>query len=350
VKPALITALLCGALTLASCLGGGAGSRGIRGQNGGQNAATAGASGPGAGAGAVDLALAAIVAPHEALLTAERWVQLPNASGGIDSFFERLDADGQGGMRLQLKAGVGPGGRSFQPTPEQIVIHESRQRFLLRYRDFRIRDLALLKANYDCEEVPGVHTAAGRDARNFRLVSKFGFGRAELEVDRATNVLLGWSWFNAAGTRIERLETMSVDFAPDHTGVQWSSASVNEEVYEPSLHEARLGFSPLRFGYAPQGFTLVREGFFDAPAAGLGFPALYLAVLSDGMNVVLVAQQQGERKPGTPPIKPRMGYTLSHSFLGGVRVLEGEPYGRRAFVVGSMSKNEMIAILSSLRP
>ncbi len=291
--------------------------------------------------------------PEEFRADENRLVELRSGGGPLQGYQERFLSDGQGNFRLDLK-GFRPGqGQSMvSPTSLQTDTWERRQRFLVHYRDLHLGPQRAAMRNYDFFHVPGAFPVAGRAGEKFEARSRRGLGRVEFVVDQQTRMLLQWAFYSPSGELLGRLTVQTIQKNPDLTGVLWSARAVDEAPYRGSIDNPLLGFSPLKVRYVPDGFALKRRRvLLSSPITD----NLLLDVFSDGLRTLFVAQQKGDPallsetyRLGLDGGKPARSLFARESLVGAVRVFEGDVFGLNVFVVGPVSRDELMTVFGSL--
>ncbi len=285
-------------------------------------------------------------APESMLLDQERLFRVRNPEGTLDTFRELLSADGSGEFRLELTGVQHAGSNSMlAPSLDWQALYDRRQRYLVRYRDLHRGEEDRLRRNYVWETVAGSTSLAGRSCTQYLATSRYGYGSVELYVDDQLGLLLGWAVRDEAGLLLSSVETTSLDLAPDHAGTVWSTPAAPEQPYRGPIDNATLGFGPLELRYAPAGYFSVEEKIvLTEQVYGTQIPNLHLEVMSDGLNVILAAQQGDTGLVSGNLINKIL---MQVTDLGGVWVVEGPIHSNRVYVVGSAPLEELEGVWTS---
>ena len=327
------------ALGLGACFGSGSATP-ERGSD--ADAMTLGSSGSASGALAGELHLPAFLSPEQMLLRVDRHYKVRTPSGGVDTFLESLAADGLGSFRLDL-IGYQPAGAAamLPPDLDWLATYERRQRFLVRFRELHRGEEERMRRNYLWETLPNTTTVAGRSCLTYRATSRYGYGSIELVVDEQLDLLLGWTVYDESGSLMSSVETVSLDLSPVLSQVTWSVPAAPEQPFRGPVDLPTLGFLPLQVHYAPAGyFSLEEKMLLTEQVFGTEIPNLHVEVLSDGLQVILVAQQ-GENGTGSGVLLDRILMQIAD--LGGVRVVEGPVGGHKVYVAGTAPMKELRA-------
>jgi hypothetical protein len=287
------------------------------------------------GAGAPSRAeLPAVLPPEDFLLTQQRLFRVRDAEGRYEVFQEALHADGAGSFQLEVLGHQAPGSQGMnQPSVEWQAAYEFRQRYLVHYRDLHRGDESRVRRNFVWEVLPGSELVAGRAATRHRATNRYGYGSVELVVDDELGLLLGWTVFDETGVVLRSLETTALDLDPDHGGVGWSGPAAPEQPYRGAIDAPTLGFVPLSVRYAPAGYFPVEEKMvLTEQVFGTQVPNLHVEVLSDGLHLLLVAQQGDSGSVGGNQIHRSLLQVVD---LGGVRVVQGAVGSHQVYAVGT---------------
>lgn len=278
---------------------------------------------------------------------ATREFRVYDALGQATSYREELRADGTGEMALAILEYL-PAGTSTWMAPDGSLLasYAEQDRYLIKYRDFHLGHDAGLLSNYQWQERNGTVTVAGETCRRIRGTSRHGFGEVEFTYRESDDLLLGWVSFNAAGNPTTELVTTSLDWTPDHTGVAWSTPAVGETPYAGSIDNPLLGFTPQEPDYLPPGYFLVEERLLLAGGIMSGLGNLHVAMYSDGVHRLFIAQQRLISSPELGLLDKAVAVRLAT--IGGIGVAEGDYRGRRLYVVSHLSKDEIQTVFGGL--
>ena len=296
--------------------------------------------------------LPSVVYPEQENLRVERHLGVLNSAGRMTWQHEALHADGAGEFRLDL-LGVAldnPMGFSL-PSDIQFAAFDRRQRYLVSFRDLHFGNSLRVRQNYEWHEEFGVPTVAGVLCDRYSATSRFGFGAVEFVIAADTRLLMGWSLRDTEGQITMTSTTVSLDWAPDHTGIAWSTPAAPNQAYTGSAADiATLGFEPTPARYIPQGFATSEERMVLVETIFPDILNLHLDVLDDGLRTLFFAQQRNITRGGGPGQSTGTGQLAGarYSDLGGIRVVEGLFDGREIFIVAPLPTDELMAMLGSL--
>ena len=267
--------------------------------------------------------------------------------GRAERFHEDMHSDGAGQVALGVLDYASFGVSTWStPTSQLESSYFNRQAYLLKYRDLHLGSEFSLHRNFRWTEAPGVVQMAGEDCKVYHARSVHGLGDFDLVVTVATNLLLGWTSLDALGQPVMQLETLTMDESPTHNGVAWASAAVPEQPYTDVVDEPLLGFTPVDAQYLPPGFYLVEKRLLLANGLTSGFGNIHAAVYTDGIHLLLVAQQKYTNSPAMTILSgPSL---VKHADVGGIRVAEGDIPGKRLYVVSQLPTEELQTIFGSM--
>lgn len=161
----------------------------------------------------------------------------------------------------------------FSVTPEDVVhpvlsqhaelifllTQKSREGFIYRLRDFRIRELSSFLLSYRVEDLNQQLTVAGEVCERLRITPvNQPQTYWELDVDVANGLILATREFLRNGTLVSLVETVDYEANPD-----LSNVTLHQDLpavpFTAATAQQVLGFTPLEPRFLPQGFALVKS-------------------------------------------------------------------------------------------
>lgn len=261
---------------------------------------------------------------------------------------EDLHSAGDGRLQLILRDFADSPGLWRVPSVADRYLHEQRQLFLARYRGIELRNAGLAKRNYVWSELAGGGTVAGRPVDGYLLDSLFDIGDVELWVDQETELLLSWRLFTPSGALAQEWKVTQLDLAPDHQGIAWTQANVPTEAYDGLGAGGLLGFDPLELTSSGPGFEASEEKVLLAGQVFQNQGHLHLMLLNDGVRCVAIAQEE----TGAPNIEKGLqarAFTMRCVESGGVSVVDGKLDTKWVYAVGTLVRDDLLALLSALQ-
>ena len=290
--------------------------------------------------------------PEYSNIYLEREVEVPSNStaGDFNVFHEGLRADGQGSFNLEIIGAKMAGGTVFgAPSADVAITYQDQQRYMVKYRDIHLgRALSL---NFNWTEDPVLQQIAGVDCVHYIFESVHGLGDAEFWIDASNDMLLAYTMFDNAGEVTLKLTTTVINNAPVHAGVEWSSPLVDEQDFETDgSNTIMLDFEVSEPLYLPPGFYKKSVRVLNSFGMFQGMGNLHVALFSDGIHQLFIAQHSetsGVNNGGVSQ-SPNSITLAKFSETGGIRMVEGNPPLKKVYVVGSMSRDEIHTVFSSL--
>ena len=290
--------------------------------------------------------------PEYSNIYLQREVEVPSnsAAGDFHVFREALRADGQGSFNLEIIETMMAGDTVFgAPSVDIAITYQDQQRYMVKYRDIHLgRALSL---NFNWTEDPVLQQIAGVDCVHYIVESVHGLGDAEFWIDASNDMLLAYTMFDNAGEVTLKLTTTVIDNAPVHAGVEWSSPLVDEEDFSPNgSNTITLDFEVSEPLYLPPGFYKKSLRVLNSFGMFQGMGNLHVALFSDGIHQLFVAQHSetsGVNNGGVSQ-SPNSITLAKFSETGGIRMVEGNPPLKKVYVVGSMPRDEIHTVFSSL--
>lgn len=319
------------------------------GAQGGSLALNQGSQGAGANTAAQPqgIELREFVYPESTMMEATWVVQALRPDGTYERYEERFLADGNCSTRLDILGYSPDMVQAFAPPSSDLLLdYQNRMRFLVKYRNVHVRAFHAAWRNFEWIEDPTLVQVAGVDCIRTTAVSRHGHGSVEILSDAQTDLVLGWTKFAPNGSILLKLETTSLDFNPNLTGVSWSSAVVGEQDLT-GFGQGQLAFEPSEPDYLPAGFY--EEEAWLRFSAGLfpGMSDMLVKVYSDGLHLMFVAQHDQAVFHSTMTLVNKLSEVKQYD-LGGIRVAEGTVGKRKYYVASLMSLDEILTVFGSL--
>lgn len=231
------------------------------------------------------------------------------------------------------------------PTFE--LMQRSRAKFLMRYRDFAVRDQALFLRNYTIRDLGRTELVAGRSTSLFQVQRRDGSRSFEIAVDDETGLFLRVRELDDEGRSISALVYESIDLAPDLDAVVFHRSTIEErehplgrpmgEVFEAPVLEPHL----LPQGYALRGASTLVEG------DGRRWAKLSY---SDGVETLFFAQTLSEPDEPQRPRRQSQGDELVVLESTPVVMASGRVGGHELVVAGKVGARELLDLVESALP
>ncbi len=280
----------------------------------------------------------------------ERRVEYYLEPGSMPSlaYREEVLTDGAGNFAVDPLAMVQPIPAGLDPELF-LTVQKGREGFVLRHRDFAVRDEARFVTNYDVTVLDPDAVVLGRpcvelDVRRSQVAER----SYRVWIDSATDVVLLQEEYDALGVLLARVEAEAFEVDPDLEGVPLSGAPSRFATLDPE----RPGEHPFPTSLpvaVPAGFTLAEMASIDFE----GQPWVrYL--YGDGLEQVFVLI--GAPAPA-PSVHSTGGTTVgqaksaaSHLWyfqVGAWSVLQGEIEGREVAALGKLHRADLELLLQS---
>ncbi|MBK7878843.1 MAG: hypothetical protein IPJ77_24555 [Planctomycetes bacterium] len=289
-----------------------------------------------------------VSAPTQTRFTGERQVWIRGESRGAAqtlAYSETVYADGQGGFAIEPGAVTQPILSQGQRDLFEIL-QRAREGFLFRYRDFAVRDLALLQQNYVVQDLGTLVTVAGRVCQELRFERRLQPAREYVvAVDRLTGLVLRWEERNGSGPAIARVEYTSFDDAPDLTGIVMHADLPSTPLDITIDNKAVLGF-PLRLPGVLHGFEPV-----DANSITFDNRTWARVQYQDGIEPLLYLFSHRNAVPGpsvlVQPDGPEGAPVIRVYTAGAWTIAECSKNGSRFIVAGKLDEARLVETLQS---
>ena len=259
------------------------------------------------------------------------------------AYREKVASDGAGRFELtplEPLTRVAPDWPTFQ------FLQQSRARFLVRYRDFAVRDQSLFLRNYEIRDLARVETIAGRSASLYLVRRADGSHGFELAVDDETDLVLRARELDGDGQTSSQVTYESIDLAPSFDAVVFHRSTIDEteEPLGEGLEEA-FGTPVLVPRLLPAGYEL-RHASTLIDDEGERWAKL---TFTDGVETLFFAQflpAEGDAIAQRPP----QGDELVVSRMGSVVTASGRIGPRRLLVLGKVGERALLDLVESSLP
>jgi hypothetical protein len=265
------------------------------------------------------------------------------------SYRERVSADGTGRVSLELLDLLSPTGTEAQQDLFELL-HQARQGFVHRYRDFRVHDVELFFENYLVHDQGNIVQLAGHACADLDIRRADGSGSVwRVAVELSSGLPLRVREQGPAGELLSLSEFESLDLDPDLGGVAFHEPVRDEQPLAASLTgaTAQLGFEPVVPNLVPEGWRLIAAALVEDPTEPQRPWAKY--TYSDGLGAVvymhgghLGPQAQLALAQGTPS-----GDVVQHLAIASWNALQGRVKQQRVLAVGKAPQDLLLSLIQS---
>jgi hypothetical protein len=283
-------------------------------------------------------------APFELSYLGRRQVTLraPGQSTAL-IFDERFASDGAGGFTVDfVTVEALPAGSTIGPELLQLL-HDVREGFVFRHRDFLIRDPASFEHGYDTTVIATDMQIAGRPAIQIDVRRQIDPLRAyTVDLDAETGLVLGFEErLLATGEVLMQTVLEGLEYDPDPASIEFSGGPSAWQVFDPGSPSAPdLPFDLKKPSYVPDGYRLDRVATRD-DAAGRTWVEF---VLEDGVEEIFFLHSGSER---TAPPPPSSADEVRVSQIGAYGLVEGQIHGTPLIALGKLELGELILLIDS---
>lgn len=290
----------------------------------------------------------ALAPEHTRFAGTRRWLIHAEQDGAVQEseYVESVAADGVGGFALTPIEVVRPAMRDSQLQLFELM-QKGREGFLYRYRDVRVRDVALMHQHYTAHATGAVVSVAGR-ACDVIEIDKKREPRTHyvLAIDQATHLVLRSEEFVPGGALVARMEFETFDPQPDLAGVALHANLPSTPIDPDAGNVAELGFH-LRRPTLVHGFQLARAEKLDD-----GTRTWARLQYHDGVEPLFYLQGGPPHVHGTTltplPTGPVGGLPAVRVFRSGSWTFAScERDGYQFLVAGKISEDDLLATLKS---
>jgi hypothetical protein len=260
------------------------------------------------------------------------------------AYREEVASDGEGRFALTP---LEPLTRVAQGWPTFQLIQRSRARLHVRYRDFAVRDEALLLRNYAIRDLDRVEIVAGRSASLFRVQRIDGSRAFELAVDDEHDLVLRARELNGQGEPLSQVTYETIDLAPVFDRVVFHRSTIDETEHGLEGLDSVFQVDVLIPRLLPQGYEL-RQASTLIDDQGERWAKL---TFSDGVDTLFFAQAlpvEGERLAA--PHRLPQGDELIVSRMGSVVAAWGQVGAHRLLVLGKVDERALLDMVESALP
>lgn len=311
-------------------------------QGGSQNSGTGGTSA--AGRSGADL-LTKLADPQ---LPAHHGIRLVRLSAGPDSpivliYREEVSVAEDGTFAIDPLEVVQP---QMSPQSEDIflLLQKARESFFYRFRDFRIRDIALFTQQYTTIQSFNSAMVGGKECVELDIQRNDGTGnRYLLWVEPNSGLCLRVQEYDAAGLFVGEVEYESVEFAPSFAAPLSGGPTTWTPIDESASPSTAL--LPL---WIPEGYVHVSTETRSGPLGGEWLRLRY----TDGVETLFVLQGENQTPETTLPrgVDPHTLTRVSVHEVGSWTVVEGDPGELHLVVLGKCHEADLVATLVSTIP
>jgi hypothetical protein len=289
-------------------------------------------------------------APFSTAYQGERRVELNLYDAGVPVQFvlrERVSADGHG------QFAVDPIELSEPPLPDSerdlfLVMQKVREGLMYRYRDFRVRNVALFLQNYSVHDSGQTVQVAGRSCAELAIARLDHNGlEYKVAVDPPTGLVLRAEARTPEQALVSLLEYTALDLAPDLSNVAWHQPVTGETPFVIGPDTAELvGFRPRLPRVLPLGYELEESTLVHDALEGSKWVRM---VYGDGVEEVFFLHG-GEARPPQSPLPSFHGVGADT-----VQVVDCKPWtaaqgavnGERFIVLGKVDRHELLGMIES---
>lgn len=192
----------------------------------------------------------------------------PSGSGEIVQFLESFASDGQGLFALDP---LGPASPTVPPADrwaEFSLVQRLRTSLNARYRDFAVRDLVQIRAEWSVLDLGTTVTVAGRSCRRVDVEHLRSGRRYELAIDLEVNLVLDQRELDAGGFVLSQVTYQTLDLDPDLSGVAWYVPHVQTAYSAETDFLTELGADVVIPTNPPAGYRLLSIDRVDASNKG----------------------------------------------------------------------------------
>ena len=287
----------------------------------------------------------ALEVPHRGTRKVEVFAEAEDGSATYLAYREAVAVDASGALSLE------PLGLLTEAAVDPITFEleqRSRARFLMRYRDFAVRDEALFLQNYAVKDLGPAEPIDGRATSGLSIERRDGRRSFTLRVDDATGLVLVAEERGADGRLESRVSYETVSFAPAFTDVVFHRSAIREEglAAELATDEARIQLHRPRLlpaGYELQEVTLLTE------EDGKRWAKL---TYTDGVDPLFLLQAQpalGEA-PASGAVHHPEGDRVLVNARGSVLTLQARIADFEWTLVGKLAEREALDLIESALP
>lgn len=186
-----------------------------------------------------------------------------NGSARTLDYDEMVYSDGQGHFAIDPGAVHAPP-MGVEEAQVFALLQKSHEAFFYRYRDFRIRHLALFQQNYRLTETGQQITLAGRSCSELAIERRTGARSHFLaDIDPLTGLVMRCRQLDEHDQVMASAEFTDFTLTPDLAGVSWHPALGFAPLDLSADTVAQVGFHVFSPAILPPGFVRVNSESYD---------------------------------------------------------------------------------------
>lgn len=329
------------------------GSAGVSHSGSNDTGGTVGVSGSGSGSVATptvpQLVQLLLNNPQSTLAHAgdRRIVYFDPADGSFVAYDEHVVTDGLGSYSIlptTTLTPVLPDAQTFR------FLMENRQGFIHRYRDFAVRDAATFQRNYTVVPRNKLIQYLGRRTMILDITRRDGTSGFEVWIDVDTALVLGYLSKNADGIPVVWMKYVTLDLAPNVSGVLFHQSLTNETELDPTrpLPFQLNGQIPRLPRLLPDAYELASQSLLDDPDSSQRW---IKTTYTDGVQSLfflerLRIQQQPQTSSGRLP-QSSAGDRVILDERGGLATGHARIGNHEFIVAGFVDSDELLDMIES---
>lgn len=168
-------------------------------------------------------------------------------------YTEEVWSDGQGGFAVTPEQLLSP---QLSPAAQQVflLLQKSRESFVYRLRDFRIRELQAFLTGYQVQDLGGHFVVAGQSCERLQVTPTTPSSSSwELDVLPSNGLVLAVREYSRTGQLVSSVETLEYDTTKTNTNVHQDLPTTS---FTAANAQQVLGFADLQPRFVPGGFQL----------------------------------------------------------------------------------------------
>ncbi len=253
------------------------------------------------------------------------------------SYREEVASDGLGKFKV-IPIEVTSAGLTTYEEELFLALWESREGFIYRYRDFRVRDPQRFLASHAVVLEGGDDVIAGVQCERLRA-ERLDHPRSYFRawIDPRTGLVLRWEERTLEGVLLGEVEFESIDYQPDLGSLELRDSLFElEELDLASDLSGQVGFPVLEPQLLPSGYLLVSATRFTDPQGLAWLKRMY----GDGGDQLALLQSGPQ---GSGPL----GGKIDWLEVGAWVVLDGEVERSRVVAMGRVTLDELRLLVQS---
>lgn len=260
------------------------------------------------------------------------------------AYRERIASDGQGQFALEP---LEPVTQVASGWPAFELMQRQRAKFLVRYRDFALRDQALFLRNYALSDRGPGQPVAGRACSLYSAQRLDGSHAYELATDDETGLLLSVRELDAQGRTLGQVVYEELDLAPDLGAIVFHRSTIDELEHALDRPLAEVFDAPILVpSLLPAGYEL-RQATTLTDDEGERWAKL---VYTDGVETLFFAQLLPPPGGALVPHRLPQGDELVVVEESPVTMASGQIGAHRLVVAGKVDARELLDLVNSALP